>query len=118
METQINISSKQAIISLFLNLGKDCINIAELFLLQNYINGKKDRKIHMNIKYEDIKRTVKYNEELFFMTEYRILLKGGQIDPKKSKNKIPMKIKKIVKEYVKESTAPFLPFQNNFIDNV
>ncbi|WP_461257070.1 hypothetical protein [Treponema sp. R80B11-R83G3] len=118
METQINISSKQAIISLFLNMKKDCINIAEVFLLQNYINGKNDKTIHMNIRYEDIKRTVKYNEELFFMTEYRILLREEQFNPKQSENKIPVKIKKIVKEYVKRNKAPLLPFQNNFIDDV
>jgi hypothetical protein len=118
METQININSKQAIISLFLITKKDCINISEVFLLQNYINGKNDRTIHMNIRYEDIKRTIKYNEELFFLTGYRILLKKGQIEPIKNKDKVLMKINKIVKEYVKNYKAPLLPFQNNFIDNV
>jgi len=108
MKTQINISSKQAIISLFLNMEKDCINIADIFLLQNYINRKKDKKIHMNINYEDIKRTVKYNEELFFLTEYRILLREDQTDPLKNMSKIPKKISKIVKEYVEKTKNPML----------
>jgi len=108
METQININSKQAIISLFLNMEKDCINIADIFLLQNYINMKKDKKIHMNIKYEDIKRTVKYNEELFLLSEYRILLKEAQTDPKKNLMRIPKKFSKIVKEYVEKTKNPML----------
>jgi len=106
LETQINIDSTQAIINLLINKKKGCINVAEIFLLQNYIKEKKDETIHMNIRYDDVKRSVKYNEELFFMTGYRILLREDQTDSIKKMSE--KKISKIVEEYVKNTEEPML----------
>jgi phosphoenolpyruvate synthase/pyruvate phosphate dikinase len=109
MKTQININSKQAIISLFLETKNNYLNIAELFMLQNYINKENNKTIHMNIRYEDIKQTVRYNEELFFMAEYCILLKKEQTELEKDKDKIPDDFSNLVKDYVDKTRKPMLP---------
>ena len=106
MTGQINISSKQVIIVLFLKRKRNWIDITEIFMLQNFINSKNDKNIHMDISFEDIKRTVQYNDELFVMTGYRILLREGKKKYIENHDKLPKKVSefvsKFVKDYIKE----------------
>jgi hypothetical protein len=102
MNGQVNISSKQVIMYLFLNKKSNCIDITEIFLLQDFINRKNDENIHMDISFEDIKRTVQYNDELFVMAGYRILLREGKENCIDNHDKLPRKVSKYIEDYIKE----------------
>jgi len=101
MTDQVNISSKQAIMNLFLMKKCNCIDITEIFLLQDYINKKNNGNIHMDISFDDIKRTVQYYDELFVMAGYRILLREGKNECIENNIKLPKKISNLIEDYVK-----------------
>ena len=117
METQTNISSKQVIINLLRKKRSNWIDVKEIFFLQDYINRINDGSILINIKFDDIRRTVQYYEELFIMSGYRITLKKGDVKAIENICKLPRKISVYFYGYIKESNKrgeyPSL-FKQNF----